>query len=371
MIRATPQKTLIGVSVVLCAYAPAQADVVRFEARWWAPCAYGQQLHEQNCIGEAQRVTLDDIPSLLAKKNADVDASTGQWVVPSVHELASLLRCDSGVFRSLDFITPTQTPIKNWCGGEFSAPTTDTKTFPNTPVGIYWSSTQANRRLPSHWLANFRDGYIMDHPNSQAFYLRLMWSGSQPPVAKEEVPKLPAVTEADNTADIRWQLSANGAEVLDVKRGLWWQRCSHGQSWNGDACVGSPIALTVDEAQQMLSQLPRAQANRPAEDWRLPSLRELMSLVSCSTGMTRFADDAGDGAEPIDNWCDGNFTRPTINIRYFPDTPAKRYWTGTTYHDQAAANWSILFNSGRMSADIRSERNLIRLVRPATQSATQ
>ncbi len=356
---------LSGVWLSLFVQSPACADVVRFKDRVWARCSHGQELIENRCVGDARRVGLSDLQSVLAQKNEGVDTSAGEWVVPSVWDLANLLNCDSGVFRSEDLVEPTQVPIKNWCGGEFTVPTTDKVNFPDTPVGIYWTSSQANRRVPSHWVVNFRDGYIMDHPNSQAFYVRLMWSGSQMPVAKVELSKPMVVAEVQKAADGRWQLSANGAEVLDVQRGLWWQRCSHGQSWNGGACEGTPIALTVDESEQMLSRLNRDQSRGAAEGWRLPSLRELMSLVSCSTGLTRFADDPGDGRGKIDNWCDGNFTRPTIDVNYFPDMPARRYWTSTAYQGKITANWGIMFNSGRMSADIRTEKNLIRLVRSA------
>ena len=352
-----------------------EIDYIKFGDRLWSRCTYGQVFANGQCTGQAKRVSHENLLAVVAQNNARFERGAGSWVVPSIHELAELLHCDSGAYRSKDVVAQQLPPIANWCDGTFSSPTTYIKTFPDTQPSIYWSSSSAIRRIPSSWVMNFKDGYVMDHPNTHEFYVRLLWAGEVPPQLKKsatpspikvDVPLLSAArVEAKTTAAslTHFQLAQDGMSVLDTQRGLMWSRCSYGQKLSGQACAGSPVSVTADAAKAVLAEFNAVEKLRGDEAWRLPTVRELMSLVQCSSSITRFSDDPEDGGGKIENWCDGPFDRPTINKEFFPDTPARRYWTASSYQGKSSANWGVLFNTGRMSADLRSEKNLIRLVR--------
>jgi hypothetical protein len=65
-----------------------------------------------------------------------------------------------------------------------------------------------------------------------------------------------------------------GAQVKDLDTGLVWQRCVHGQQWDGKTCAGDPIAQDWNLAVKTAN----------AAGWRLPTQKELQSLseTSCS-----------------------------------------------------------------------------------------
>lgn len=353
-----------------------RGEYVKYGDQFWSRCSYGQKYSGGTCVGEARRVGYESLDSILIEVNQRFDSASGAWIIPSIYDLAKILSCDSGLYQARDVISPEMPAIANWCGGSFTAPTLSALQFPNTPPSIFWSSTKASRRIPSSWVMNFKDGYVMDHPNSHQFYLRLLWVGSSSPQPKVQLKVEPTISAAAQDASTiraqaqpqpqaasHFRILTDGQYVQDSRNGLVWSRCSLGQTWNGTSCAGAATPLTIDVAQITVEQINATSKLDQKERWRMPTVRELMSLVQCSSGITRFSDDPGDGVGKIDNWCDGSFVRPTINSEVFPDTPARRYWTMTPYQDSKTANWGVLFNTGRMSADLRLEKNLVRLVR--------
>ena len=72
----------------------------------------------------------------------------------------------------------------------------------------------------------------------------------------------------DSWANNRYIVSADGSEVSDVQTNLIWQRCSVGQIWDGSSCGGSANSLSLTEAMSSTN-----------EEWRLPNIKELASLV--------------------------------------------------------------------------------------------
>jgi hypothetical protein len=65
-----------------------------------------------------------------------------------------------------------------------------------------------------------------------------------------------------------------GAQVKDLDTGLVWQRCVHGQQWDGKTCAGDPIAQDWNLAVKTAK----------AAGLRLPNQKELEGLAekSCS-----------------------------------------------------------------------------------------
>jgi hypothetical protein len=76
-----------------------------------------------------------------------------------------------------------------------------------------------------------------------------------------------------------------------------------------------------------------------AGDWRLPTRKELLSIV--------------------DN---GRFN-PAVDTGHFPNTPASNYWSSSTYADQPSAAWQVNFRYGEVNPDDKGQGAHVRLVR--------
>lgn len=76
-----------------------------------------------------------------------------------------------------------------------------------------------------------------------------------------------------------------------------------------------------------------------ASDWRLPSRRELLSIV------------------------DNGRYKPAIDAGYFPNTPAAYYWTSSPYSEQPASAWQVYFLYGEAYANSKHQGVGVRLVR--------
>lgn len=88
--------------------------------------------------------------------------------------------------------------------------------------------------------------------------------------------------------DYKVVAGSNGAEVLDQKTNLIWQRCTIGQTWDGSDCVGQPKAMNWLEGLKAAKAL--------GSGYRVPNLRELLSLR------------------------EANCSEPSINAEIFPNT---------------------------------------------------
>lgn len=194
-------------------------------------------------------------------------------------------------------------------------------------------------RVEVHWLAQ-----SVRHEQVPALYDQVLGNFYfYPPTASSTVPApapvptptpiptpapapMPAPAPAEPLVDGRYQLLAGGAEVRDVQTGLVWQRCSVGQSWNGSMCAGEAQKFNFDEAQ--------AQAGN---GWRVPTARELHSLIQCSTGF-KDTEDLKDGKGRVPDTCNDGSNRSMLNITAFPNTPSMLYWTSSPlvgYSDRA------------------------------------
>lgn len=125
----------------------------------------------------------------------------------------------------------------------------------------------------------------------------------------------------------RYQLLAGGAEVLDSRTGLIWQRCSVGQIWSGKTCTGVTKEVTFHEAQTLA-----------ANGWRVPIRNELASLM-------------GEGVN-----------LGTLNATAFPG-PEFTFWTSTLRAEDARVAWYVNFYLGLASTMTLDTRFNVRLVR--------
>lgn len=132
------------------------------------------------------------------------------------------------------------------------------------------------------------------------------------------------------------------ATLSDTTTDLMWQRCAWGQQWTGDACKGEPASMDWAAAIQ-LAENTNANGTLFYNDWRLPNIRDLASIVE------RQCED------------------PRTNLELFPNTPATFFWTSTTRAGDESESHAYALSFGPEGVDHRaqSEQHRVRLVRPA------
>lgn len=88
------------------------------------------------------------------------------------------------------------------------------------------------------------------------------------------MPSSVTITVGD-IVDGRYRLNSNGT-VTDLTTDLVWMRCRIGQSWDGVSCTGTPTPYAWLYATRLNGTVSFASYS----DWRLPTVRELDSLVT-------------------------------------------------------------------------------------------
>ncbi len=135
---------------------------------------------------------------------------------------------------------------------------------------------------------------------------------------------------ADDQAGPRLLPHADGT-LTDTARQLRWQRCAVGQQWRNASCEGRPRRLTLAEARR-----------QGGDGWRLPTLQELSAIV------------------------DLRCSRPAIDGKRFPNTPAADFWTATVFASDdgpARRYWQVQFLYGESNLGSGDDRAYVRLVR--------
>lgn len=121
--------------------------------------------------------------------------------------------------------------------------------------------------------------------------------------------------------------------VADVATGLTWMRCSMGQQWTGENCSGPANTYTWQQA------LALTHVFAGQSDWRLPTVRELASIVDRSTH------------------------NPAIDVVHtFPGTPTEDFWSKSPVSDLYYV-WSVGFRHGDLNIVDKGNTFHVRLVR--------
>lgn len=126
--------------------------------------------------------------------------------------------------------------------------------------------------------------------------------------------------------------------VLDKKTGLMWMRCSIGQEWDGQTCTGWAENLRWRNA----LELAEASSFAGMNDWRVPAIHELETLVYCSSNVREQPKEGGYHGE-----CTYDYKQPTIDTTIFPAAPIAYFWSTSSAITQASgAAWQVYFNYG-------------------------
>ncbi len=139
-------------------------------------------------------------------------------------------------------------------------------------------------------------------------------------------------------------LMDDGAVVRHKTTGVEWQRCSVGQTWNGDTCDDDDGVVRVPWFTAL------GIAEDAGDDWRLPNVNELRSIVEeCQS------------------------SAPLINREVFPNTPVTTRSTFWSASPQIGTStnygvWYVNFVNASVSPASGSAWHQVRLVRVSQMS---
>ena len=164
--------------------------------------------------------------------------------------------------------------------------------------------------------------------------------------------------------------------VTDIKTGLMWMSCSIGQTQANKTCTGRANKYEWEEARNLSVNF--ASFN----DWRLPTIQELNTLIYCSNN--RIIEYERDGYYEKWGRTGGfgcginsrnindetfNFQYPTINQAVFPNTPPYGFWSNSIEDESYTSSnwqedaWYVDFKYGSEGRTFLDSANHVRLVR--------
>ncbi|WP_019571004.1 DUF1566 domain-containing protein [Thioalkalivibrio sp. ALE11] len=186
------------------------------------------------------------------------------------------------------------------------------------------------------------------------------FSSSQKPPAQHEGETRPRIGQSGRYLD-------NGdGTVTDPETGLQWMRCSLGQEWDGQTCVGEgKDKMTWQDALDAAKEVNRRGGYAGYRDWRVPTIEELNSLVYCSSGKPGYFPFVGSRDH---RGCEGDDQMPTIDLEAFPEAfPEEwqwhQFWSASPYAGSSGLAWSVSFRTGDGHWSAKSTSRTVRLVR--------
>jgi hypothetical protein len=194
-------------------------------------------------------------------------------------------------------------------GIPYPGPTINTTYFPNTAASWYWSSTTYAGSTGTAWYVHFYYGYGYYYSKDHGTYARAVRGGQSGSFGNLVIKSFDSLDSGpiDDAMAAAGSYTDNGdGTVTDTSTGLMWQQAvsSNSMTWEQ--------ALTHCEGLNLGGHT----------DWRLPTIKELRSLVDYSQ------------------------YNPAINTTYFPNTAASWCWSSTTDAGTAYYAWLVHFGYG-------------------------
>lgn len=154
----------------------------------------------------------------------------------------------------------------------------------------------------------------------------------------------------DNVTGLTWEMKTPTAGDLRYTGHTYTWYSTDGASNGGDpgnvgtdTCAGTLSAYANQCNTANYVAAVNAAALCGYTDWRLPSLKELQSLVDFSVPATNVA--------------------PTIDANYFPNTQINRYWSARNYANDPTKAWRVHFSGGHSATTAKGIVYYVRLVR--------
>ncbi|CAK0752417.1 conserved exported hypothetical protein [Gammaproteobacteria bacterium] len=235
--------------------------------------------------------TWDDTGSLVTAVNATGLCGFNDWRLPTIKELTGIVHYGIG----------------------YPGPTINLTYFPNTLASGFWSASAGAYDSDGAWYVNFGYGYAYGDDKSNAFQVRLVRAGQ-------------CIGNLTDNLD---------GTVTDGCTGLMWAACSVGQTYIAGTCTGTVSSMAWSKA--LVAAKNSTLANY--SDWRLPNIKELISLVDYSS------------------------FDPSIDVNYFPNTPSEYFWSASAFAYDSDDAWDVYFYDGNAHDDDKNGAFQVRLVR--------
>jgi peptidoglycan hydrolase-like protein with peptidoglycan-binding domain len=147
--------------------------------------------------------------------------------------------------------------------------------------------------------------------------------------------------------------------ITDKYSGLQWKKCLEGLK--GKQCSKGKIIKTTKEKINRFAKNKFAGYN----DWRIPTIKELRTLVYCSNKSSALQDLEFQSKSTQYNYggCSGKYKKPTINFSIFSDVKHKNVWSSESLKKYKNNKYVVDFSNGRVDSIFYSHKASIRLVR--------
>ena len=246
-----------------------------------------------------------DDSQLIDTLNSVYFGGYSDWRLPTIKELASIVK--------------------------YSIPspglTVDAGYFQNTAASWYWSSTTDAGYAGYAWSVDFGNGFGDVGKKYDNYYVRAVRGGQS--VSFDTVGIL---MDDVSTAAVSYKDNGDGT-VTDTSTDLMWQQVSSSSNKTWERALAYCEGLSLGDY----------------TDWRLPTIKELQSLVDYSR------------------------LSPAINTTYFSNTAASQYWSSTTnvgndytvWWGPSGTNfaWYVYFDDGYVGHGNKSTAGYVRAVR--------
>lgn len=136
------------------------------------------------------------------------------------------------------------------------------------------------------------------------------------------------------------RFQAKGDVVTDTQTRLMWMRCAVGQRWAGASCTGEPATMSWTDARSAVDDV-NLDSYGGYDDWRLPKLPELASIV--------------------ERQC----FNPRVNEAVFPGAPSVVFWSSMEKPGTRTVAYALDFGGGAVSPQSKDLQGAVRLVRGA------
>ena len=148
----------------------------------------------------------------------------------------------------------------------------------------------------------------------------------------------------DNITGLTWEVKTTSSGDLRYQGHTYtWYSSDSGTnggnagSAGGNTCIGTLTSSLCNT--EALATAVNAAALCSYTDWRLPTYRELLTLVHFGT------------------------QSPSIDTTYFPNTQASNFWSASSYVPFPADAWIVSFGYGYSGAGGKTNGDFVRLVR--------